>query len=173
MNLKLIKVPFQFKNWLVCGIFDETGRIWHLRFNQEIANNFRKRLIAHGIHVVDLEIQPYWLKFFIKELTDYFEGKSHELKYPHFLLATDFEKRVLLTLRKIPYGQVKTYSWLAKEVGCFKGYRAVGRALASNPLPIFYPCHRIVAKHGLGGFSEGLSLKKLLLKIEGFPFKST
>ncbi len=157
----------------MCGIFDKRGKIWHLNFQPDIAKHFKKRLKAHDLNILETEIPSAWVNLLCEELSAYLDGKICELRYPHFLLATKFEKQVLLIVRKIPYGQVRTYSWLAKKIGRPKGYRAVGRALALNPLPIFFPCHRIVAKHGLGGFSGGLTTKRLLLEIEGYTFCST
>lgn len=77
-----------------------------------------------------------------------------------------FQKRVLDKIRRIPFGETRTYGWVARAVGVPKGPRAVGQALACNPVPIVIPCHRVVAYKGLGGFAGGLDLKRLLLRIE-------
>mgnify|MGYP002266848858 CR=1 FL=1 len=68
--------------------------------------------------------------------------------------------------RKIPYGTTITYSELADRIGSSGGARAVGQALSKNPYPIIIPCHRVVARSGIGGYSGGVELKKRLLEIE-------
>ena len=83
----------------------------------------------------------------------------------------DFQKKVLLLERHIPYGQVSTYGRLAHKLGHPGAARAVGTALAKNPFPIIIPCHRTIRSDGsLGGFGGGLKLKKQLLELEGVRF---
>jgi O-6-methylguanine DNA methyltransferase len=82
------------------------------------------------------------------------------------LSGTDFQKAVWREMTKIPYGQTRSYKQLAEAIGKPKAYRAVANACGKNPLPIVIPCHRVVASHGIGGFSLGLKLKRQLLKIE-------
>ncbi|MCD4703886.1 MAG: MGMT family protein [Methanosarcinaceae archaeon] len=79
---------------------------------------------------------------------------------------TEFEQEVLQQTRRIPYGQTITYSELAGRVGRPKATRAVGQALAKNPYPIVIPCHRVVARSGLGGYAGGIELKTRLLELE-------
>lgn len=70
--------------------------------------------------------------------------------------VTDFNGRVLELVRKIPYGVLRTYKWVAREIGAPKATRPVGQALSRNPLPIVIPCHRVVNSDGtLGGYSGG------------------
>jgi O-6-methylguanine DNA methyltransferase len=81
---------------------------------------------------------------------------------------TDFERKVLKCLRKVPPGTVRTYAWLALKAGCPKGARAVGNVMARNPIPILLPCHRIVpASGGVGNYGLGKKLKRELLAREG------
>jgi len=83
-------------------------------------------------------------------------------------LGTKFQMAVWNELKKIPRGQTRTYGEIAAAIGRPKAARAVGSACGANPLPLFIPCHRVVAKNGLGGFRSGLPWKKLLLKNEGW-----
>jgi methylated-DNA-[protein]-cysteine S-methyltransferase len=105
---------------------------------------------------------------FRKELRDYFGGALRYFRQPVlFLTGTDFEKKVWLSLREIPYGETRTYKWLADKVGSPKGFRAVGRALSRNPVPIVVPCHRVIESGGsLGGYSGGIDIKRRLLDME-------
>jgi methylated-DNA-[protein]-cysteine S-methyltransferase len=72
---------------------------------------------------------------------------------------------VLGETRNIKYGRTITYSQLAEKIGC-GGARAVGNALGKNPIPIIIPCHRVVAKKGIGGYSAGIYIKTRLLEFE-------
>ncbi|HEX7574951.1 MAG TPA: methylated-DNA--[protein]-cysteine S-methyltransferase [Candidatus Methanoperedens sp.] len=100
------------------------------------------------------------------ELERYFEGEviefSSDLEISHL---SPFEQKVLGETKKIKYGRTITYSELAEKIGC-RGPRAVGNALGKNPIPIIIPCHRVVAKKGVGGYSAGIDIKTRLLELE-------
>ena len=110
------------------------------------------------------------LKATAKQLTDYFQGKQVRFNTKLDLSElSPFAQKVLQTLAKVPYGKTITYGQLAKRAGSPKAARAVGNVLASNPLPIIIPCHRVIAGDGsLGGFSgpKGVKLKRQLLLME-------
>jgi len=81
--------------------------------------------------------------------------------------ATPFQQAVWEATRSIPYGETRSYEWIAQRIGKPGAARAVGQALKNNPFPIIVPCHRVIGKDGsLTGFSCGLELKKRLLDIE-------
>ncbi len=105
---------------------------------------------------------------FIKELNEYFEGKNKGFAQSAlFLEGTEFEKKVWAALRDIPYGETRTYKWLAEKIGNPKATRAVGRALGRNPIPIVFPCHRVIESGGsIGGYSSGVEIKRRLLEME-------
>jgi methylated-DNA-[protein]-cysteine S-methyltransferase len=103
-----------------------------------------------------------------RELREYFAGTRREFTTPVDLaLATPFAREVLGRLAKAPFGATTTYGAIARDVGRPRGARAVGQAVASNPVPVVVPCHRVVAANGLGGFSGGLDVKRWLLRHEG------
>jgi len=80
--------------------------------------------------------------------------------------ASSFQKKVWQAMKKIPYGQTRSYKWIAQKINV-RGCRAVGQACGSNPLPILIPCHRVIASDGgLGGFGGGLKTKIKLLRLE-------
>ena len=100
------------------------------------------------------------------ELDEYFRGERETFSCNVDLSGmSDFTRIVLEETQKIEYGTVITYSELARRIGS-SAVRAVGGALSRNPVPIIVPCHRIVAKDGLGGYSCGLELKIKLLELE-------
>lgn len=105
---------------------------------------------------------------FIRQLKEYFEGTGTGFDQELSLQAgTKFERKVWLALSGIPYGQTRSYKWLAGRVGLPGGSRAVGQALSKNPIPIVLPCHRIIESGGgLGGYSSGIRLKRRLLDLE-------
>ena len=80
--------------------------------------------------------------------------------------CTDFQKMVYSAVRGIERGRTMTYGEIALFIGCPKGARAVGRAMATNPFLVLIPCHRVVARNGLGGFAWGLETKEKMLLLE-------
>lgn len=109
-------------------------------------------------------------------LLRYFQGECIDFAdIPVFLDAmTPFRQNVLNATRLLKYGEISTYGQIACECASPRAARAVGGALASNPVPIVIPCHRVVASDGrLTGFSApgSLNTKMLLLKMEGAEFK--
>ena len=106
-----------------------------------------------------------------RQLVRYFAGERVELSaLLAFPPASAFRRRVWEVTATVPYGRVLTYGALAARAGQPGGARAVGQALAANPLPLVVPCHRVVgAGGGLGGFSAdgGVEVKRRLLELEG------
>lgn len=110
----------------------------------------------------------------IKLLLDrYLKGERVEFDVDVDISAeSPFTRKVLQELRKIPYGEVRSYGWIGKKLGYKMAARAIGQAVKRNPIPIIIPCHRVIAEGGrLGGFSSGIEIKKRLLGLEGV-FKS-
>jgi methylated-DNA-[protein]-cysteine S-methyltransferase len=104
----------------------------------------------------------------ISDLVRYLDGEVVDFSGYGVDLShlTDFEQSVLYETRKIGYGSVITYAELSRAVGSPKAARAVGNALRKNPVPIVIPCHRVVAKSGIGGYVLGVDLKMRLLELE-------
>ncbi len=102
-----------------------------------------------------------------RQLAAYFDGKLQRFDLPLAPAGTGFDMRVRAAMQAIPYGQTRTYGDLAHATD--SGPRAIGRACGRNPIPIIVPCHRVLAKGGLGGYSGegGLTTKTRLLDLEG------
>lgn len=80
---------------------------------------------------------------------------------------TDFQRDVWRAAGLIPYGETRSYSWIAGQIKRPRAARAVGQALGRNPLPVIVPCHRVLAGDGsIGGFTGGLDMKRFLLDLE-------
>jgi AraC family transcriptional regulator of adaptative response/methylated-DNA-[protein]-cysteine methyltransferase len=109
------------------------------------------------------------LRGWVDAILEYLDkGKDlAQANLPLDLKVTAFQWKVLKELRKIPFGETKSYSEIANDVGCPEGSRAVGNACAANPVALVIPCHRVVRKSGeLGGYRWGLERKEMLLEKE-------
>ncbi|MBI2358617.1 MAG: MGMT family protein [Deltaproteobacteria bacterium] len=109
-----------------------------------------------------------WQDLARKELSAYLAGRLRSFSAPCDLSSLSlFTRAVLRITARIPYGQVRSYRWIAERLGKPAASRAVGNALAQNPIPIIIPCHRVVRSDGeLGGFALGASWKRRLLDLE-------
>ena len=104
-----------------------------------------------------------------QQIAEYFAGTRQKFTVSLDLGGvTEFRAAVLRELAKVPYGEATTYAELARAVGNPKAVRAVGSACATNPLPLFIPCHRVLRSDGqLGGYRGGVEAKRFLLRLEG------
>ena len=103
-----------------------------------------------------------------EELAGYLAGDRTFFTVPVDLSHVPaFEREALEAAARIPYGEVRSYKWIAERLGSPDAARAVGGAMAGNPVPIIVPCHRVVKTDGgLGGYSFGLMRKEALLNLE-------
>jgi methylated-DNA-[protein]-cysteine S-methyltransferase len=104
----------------------------------------------------------------ISKFQAYFEGQKVDFPEKIDLSeTTPFQRKVWEATRSIPYGQTRSYSWVADQILRPQSSRAVGQALGRNPLPIVVPCHRVLAADGsLCGFAGGILMKQFLLRME-------
>ncbi len=111
---------------------------------------------------------PAPLRTAAAQLEEYFSGTRTSFALTLAPRGTAFQLAVWKALGDIPFGETITYGELARRVGRPAASRAVGQANGANPLPIVYPCHRVVAAGGkLGGYGGGLDTKRRLLALEG------
>jgi len=102
-----------------------------------------------------------------QQMTTYFDGELQTFDLPLAFEGTEFQQRVWQQLLSIPYGETISYGELAEQIGNKNSVRAVGAANGKNPIPIFIPCHRVIAANGkLQGFALGLDVKRHLLNLE-------
>ena len=115
-----------------------------------------------------IENNPGNFKNLIEQFQAYFKGELKSFKFPLDLrLGTLFQQRVWKNLLTIPYGDTRSYKWMAKSIKNPDSARAVGNANGQNPLPIIVPCHRVVRENGaLGGYTGGVQIKQYLLDLE-------
>jgi methylated-DNA-[protein]-cysteine S-methyltransferase len=102
-----------------------------------------------------------------EELLEYAAGTRQTFDVPFVLIGSEWQKAVWRALTRIPYGETRSYAEVAEMVGRPKAARAVGKANATNRLPLVVPCHRVIGANGsLAGFTGGLHLKSRLLEHE-------
>ena len=161
-------------------VFDsDLGRIWvsaterginRVQFvdvdEEELADTMA---VVYRAAVVEDRVRLHKIR---DDILAYLSGKPIKLSGALDLSeGTAFQREVWGVTRKIPYGKVRSYKWVASEVGRPKAARAAGQALSANPVPLLVPCHRVVMSDGtLGGFTGGEDYKRRLLSIERGQF---
>jgi len=102
-----------------------------------------------------------------RQLREYFAGERRCFTLPLEFVGTEFQKKVWNALVAIPFGETRSYSEIARQIGHPQAVRAVGAANGRNPLSIVAPCHRVIGANGkLTGFAGGLEVKAFLLDLE-------
>jgi methylated-DNA-[protein]-cysteine S-methyltransferase len=121
-----------------------------------------------GVDISGATLSAHPFEDLIKRFHTFFSGQKTD--FPDELdlsEATPFQRSIWQAARHIPFGQTRSYAWVAREAGKPGAARAAGQALGKNHLPIIVPCHRVISSGGgLGGFSGGLAMKEFLLKLE-------
>ena len=110
----------------------------------------------------------------VAQINAYLVNPKTKFSFRNAVSGTVYQQKVWQAISQIPCGETRTYTELAQQIG--SGPRAVANACGANPLPLFVPCHRVVAKNGLGGFMQGfeggLEIKKWLLNHESLGHES-
>ena len=102
-----------------------------------------------------------------RQIEEYFAGRRQEFDLPLAPVGTEFQREVWSALAAIPFGELRSYSDIASQIGRPRAVRAVGAANGRNPLPLVVPCHRVIGSNGtLTGFAGGLEAKRRLLQLE-------
>ncbi len=147
------------------GVLGSAKRLLRITLPQRSAQEACQLL---GDSVSHATWSPHLFKDLMERLKVYFSG--HRTTFADKLdlsRATHFQREVWETTRLIPYGETRSYAWVAEQIKKPRAMRAVGQALGKNPLPIIIPCHRVVARKGkLGGFGGGVEMKRYLLSLE-------
>lgn len=141
-------------------ILKEDGTLKHVLLTDELWASFTKGK--------DLQQSDELGTLVCQQFQEYLNGDRKQFDLQVELEGTPFQKSVWQALQGIPYGETRSYSEIAHSIGRPKAIRAVGRANGINPLPIIYPCHRVIGKNNsLTGYAGGMDMKKQLLQIEG------
>ena len=148
----------------------EREKVIALRLPSGSERDFRAELSARTSRPArrsDESVRPI-----LSELRQYFEGTRKSFTYaPDLSDRTAFQRTVLNAAASIPYGETRTYSWLAEQADSPRAFRAAGQVMAHNPVPLIVPCHRVIGSSGnlcgFGGGARALGLKRKLLAMEG------
>jgi methylated-DNA-[protein]-cysteine S-methyltransferase len=144
------------------------GRMWLARSKRglvRIAFGGSREAFLQGAMDVIEEKKPFARS--IDQLRHFARGERVRFNEPFDLCGTPFQIRVWRAIARIPWGETRSYAWLARAAGRPRAVRAAANACGKNPLSIVIPCHRVIASDGsLGGFSGGLALKRKLLALE-------
>lgn len=164
---RLASVIFQ-TPWGWMGISETTKGIDAIVLPKSSRQAVRSELQAASVALLDGKPSRR-LREAQVQLTAYLAATRHTFELPlDFSRGTSFQRKVWHAVRRVPFGQLRSYRWVAVRVGGSRYSRAVGNAVGANPVPIVVPCHRIVAEDAsLGGFSGGLPTKRKLLTLEG------
>jgi methylated-DNA-[protein]-cysteine S-methyltransferase len=116
--------------------------------------------------VVVHDAPPSWVR---RTFNEFFKTWRVDDEHVDLSDLTPFEQAALKKAAQIPPGEVRSYTWVAREIGRPKAARAVGQVMARNPLPLLFPCHRVVDAAGnLHNYGYGLEMKARILKMEGY-----
>jgi len=143
------------------------NRIAYIGFDTgEPLENVRTRIEARLRRPVVAGEAPSWLQ---PTLDRFFATWKLDDRVVDIDDLTPFEQAALRAAASIPPGEVRSYGWVASQIGKPRAARAVGRVMARNPLPLLFPCHRVVdSSGGLHNYFYGLDMKARLLKMEGY-----
>ena len=170
MSENIFKYAIFLTAWGWAGfVFDRKGlRIFVLpeEKKEDVLFQIKKELKCNNL----FENNRGWENL-IQKVKEYYAGKKVDFADYQLNLDsyTNFQKKILQTVRKIPYGEIRSYKEAADAAGYPRAHRAVGNTMRNNPLPLIIPCHRVIKSDGnLGGFSgkESLPLKKKMIDLE-------
>lgn len=141
----------------ILRIGEEDGKITQVSLQRQSENTLLEKRGQHS----DLLYEAY------RQLNEYFQGKRMRFDLPVSSSGTAFQESVWRELRRIPYGETRSYEDIAVRVGNPRAVRAVGGANNKNPVLILIPCHRVIYKNGdISGFACGIEAKRYLLELE-------
>ena len=152
---------------------EHEGRIWSAGLSDEVHSKSDEEFLVslgnpRAWRRLDGRTGSSLLEAAEMQVLEYFKGRRLTFDLPLHFRGTPFQIGVWEALRRIPYGETRSYGEIAEAIGKPSAFRAVGNANGRNWLPLFIPCHRVIAAGGkLGGFGCGLGLKKRLLAHEG------
>lgn len=149
---------------LVLAVNDAGALLWLQLADGDYERAVEQELEREGF---DVEREPSRTARACEELLEYCAGTRREFGLPLAVVGTEWQKAVWEALTRIPFGETRSYAEIAAMAGRPKAARAVGRANATNRLPVVVPCHRVIGADGsLSGFTGGTHLKTRLLEHE-------
>ncbi|NVJ85180.1 MAG: methylated-DNA--[protein]-cysteine S-methyltransferase [Algoriphagus sp.] len=150
---------------LILGTFEDQLCLCDWKY-RKMRTSINER-IRKGLEAEFVDKETKVAKETIGQLEAYFAGELTQFNIPLLPVGTSFQKEVWKKLTEIPYGEIRSYLQLSKDLGNTDAIRAVASANGANAISILIPCHRIIGSDGsLVGYAGGLEAKKKLLKLE-------
>ncbi|GAA0086823.1 methylated-DNA--[protein]-cysteine S-methyltransferase [Clostridium sp. CTA-7] len=167
---------------------NKEGKLYFCKINISIGSIYIVKS-DEGLRKIEL-IEEKWIKFkenninliedeykckdVIDQINEYLDGKREKFDLKLDIEGTEFRKLVWKELNNIPYGELKSYSYIANKIGKDKAVRAIGQANRSNPVPIIIPCHRVIGKSGklLGYAGNHTDIQRKLIDFEKNTLKN-
>lgn len=157
-------------DYCACGVVWDEAHTGPLVRRIIIADDRRELIAIHGADV-QCSDPPTAIAALCRSIACALNGRAAEfdLDVLDRGRCTEFQLRVLAATMRIPLGCVVTYGDIANEIGAPRAARAVGTALARNPFPVVFPCHRVIpSAGGIGGYTAGARIKSEMLRREGW-----
>lgn len=143
--------------------FDYTYNEWHLRIEEE--DGFIISIVRDP-HPKSVGNETTLIRRCFDEIVDYFECKRKVFSVPFKYDGTPFMLEVFDLVCAIPYGETRSYRWVAEQMGRPRSYRAVGTACSKSNLFLLVPMHRVISSQGIGGYGGEIDVKRWLLNHE-------
>jgi AraC family transcriptional regulator, regulatory protein of adaptative response / methylated-DNA-[protein]-cysteine methyltransferase len=162
MEIRYTVSPSPIGRILVAGTDRGVSAIYMGRSDVELTATLRREYPE-----AQISRNPESVSRWVRQIVRHLAGRHPELDLPLDIQGTAFQRRVWEALRRIPYGETRSYTDVARQLGQPKARRAVARACATNPVSLVIPCHRVIrGDGGLGGYGGGIERKQALLETE-------
>lgn len=165
-----VKVKGTIMNRIGYDIYDcVLGRLYIVVSDNGVKNVFLDEEEFNEYNKINkIEKNEELCKETIKQIDEYFNNKRKDFDLPLDIETTDFRLSVYNELLKIPYGETRSYSDIARAINNEKAVRAIGQANRLNKIPIIIPCHRVIGKNGkmVGYAGDKIDIKEILLELE-------
>ena len=162
MEIRYTVAPSPIGRILVAGTARGVSAIYLSRSDAELASTPRREYPE-----AQISRSPARVSRWVRQIVRHLAGRQPQLDLPLDIQGTAFQRRVWEALRRIPYGETRSYTDVARRLGRPQARRAVARACATNPVSLVIPCHRVIrGDGGLGGYGGGIARKKILLEQE-------
>jgi AraC family transcriptional regulator of adaptative response/methylated-DNA-[protein]-cysteine methyltransferase len=162
MEIRYTVSPSPIGRILVAGTNRGVSAIYMGRSDNELTAMLRREYPE-----AQISRNPESVSRWVRPIVRHLAGRHPQLDLPLDIQGTVFQRRVWEALRRIPYGETRSYTDVARQLGQPKARRAVARACATNPVSLVIPCHRVIrGDGGLGGYGGGVERKQTLLATE-------
>jgi AraC family transcriptional regulator, regulatory protein of adaptative response / methylated-DNA-[protein]-cysteine methyltransferase len=162
MEIRYTITPSPIGRILIAGTDRGLSALYMGRTDAQLESSLRREYPEARINR-----NPAHVSRWVRQIVRHLAGRRPQLDLPLDIQGTAFQRRVWEALRRIPYGETRSYTEVARQLGQPQARRAVARACATNPVSLVIPCHRVIrGDGGLGGYGGGVKRKQVLLETE-------